>query len=359
MMRPRLRSRRHEQDQGTERVAERVALLNADTVRYREVLDALPIGVVIRDRDERELFRNSRATSPTGDLQADVLVGRALDALLASAPADRPRTETVQLRGPPPRSVELTIDSLASGGAVALIADASERHQLDSVRRDFIANVNHELRTPIGALGLLAETLAAERDPEVVRRLVGRMTAEAERARELIEDLLDLSRIETGGRPAPEPVAMTDVVERARQRVQAAEERSGVVIEVERIDDVNVQGTRDDLVSAVANLLDNAVKYSERGSTVHLEARAEADAVAIEVRDQGIGIAARDLDRIFERFYRVDRARDRRTGGSGLGLAIVRHVATNHGGDVRVSSIEGEGSTFTLTLHVDGNRNGS
>jgi two-component system sensor histidine kinase SenX3 len=143
---------------------------------------------------------------------------------------------------------------------------------------------------------------------------------------------------------------MTDVVERALRRVDAARDRSGVAISVERVDDVQVTGIREDLVSAIANLLDNALKYSDRGSTVRLDVRAAPPVIEVEVRDEGIGIAAKDLDRIFERFYRVDRARDRRTGGSGLGLAIVRHVATNHGGDVHVRSVEGEGSAFTMTL---------
>jgi two-component system sensor histidine kinase SenX3 len=349
MMRSR-RSRLQEQEREVERAEETVAALHDDSRRYREALDALPVGVVIRDDDDREAYRNGRAASPTGDLQADVLVARALDALFRLPRDERPHHETVTWRGPPARSVDVSVDSLPSGGAIGLVADVTERHQIDSVRRDFVANVNHELRTPIGALGLLAETLEAERDPEVIRRLVARMSAEAERAHELLEDLLDLSRIETGDRPAPEPVVMTDLVERALRRVDAALERSGVAISVERLDDAQVDGIREDLVSAVANLLDNALKYSERGSTVRVQVRAASGVVEVEVRDEGIGIAAKELDRIFERFYRVDRARDRRTGGSGLGLAIVRHVATNHGGEVQVRSVEGEGSTFTITL---------
>jgi len=353
-MRPRLRSRLQEQEQRAERASDHAALMQADVRRYRDALDALPIGVVIRDDVGHELYRNRCGASPTGELQADVLVARALDSLLDLPREDRPHHQTLVLRGPPARSVDLSVETLPTGGAIGLVADVSERHQLDSVRRDFIANVNHELRTPIGALGLLAETLEAETDPEVIRRLVGRMSAEAARAHDLIEDLLDLSRIETGDRPVAEAVSIRDVVERALQRVQAAGERSGVTIAVEHVEDVEVQGIRDDLVSAVANLLDNALKYSELGSTVQLQARAAGGLVEVEVRDEGIGIAAKDLDRIFERFYRVDRARDRRTGGSGLGLAIVRHVATNHGGEVVVRSVEGEGSTFTMALKADG-----
>jgi len=234
------------------------------------------------------------------------------------------------------------------------VDDVSERRQLEAVRRDFVANVSHELRTPVGALALLGEALSGESDPEVVSRLARRITAEADRAARMIEDLLDLSRIEGGG-PAPRRQVSVDML------VSAALERSRPVAELRRVHLQSshrrapgawLMGDEAQLVSAVANLVDNAVKYSDEGSSVRVSARMGDGCVDISVRDRGIGIPRKDLQRVFERFYRVDRARSRDTGGTGLGLSIVRHVATNHGGDVSVESAEGQGSTFTLHLPV-------
>ena len=328
----------------------RVEALERRLARLTEVLDALPVGVVVRDDDGAEAHRNLRASSPVGDLHADVLVSKALDAVVDQARLGGRRHETLELHGPPIRSFELTAEPLASGGVLGVLEDASERRRLDAVRRDFVANVNHELRTPVGALGVLAEALAGETDLEVVHRLVGRMSAEVERARALIEDVLDLTKVESGPRGAPEAVSLSDVVDAALQRVEAVAERNGVPVVAGEIAAVTVKGERAELVSAVANLLENAVKYSDPGSPVEVGAHVAGTAVEVVVRDHGIGIPAKDLDRVFERFYRVDRARDRRTGGSGLGLAIVRHVAANHGGEVAVTSIEGQGSTFILRL---------
>jgi two-component system sensor histidine kinase SenX3 len=184
----------------------------------------------------------------------------------------------------------------------------------------------------------------------VVHRLAARVSAEAERARALIEEILEFSSIEANHAAPHQPVAVASVVEAAAERVLALSERRGVAVRVIEPGDRTVVGHRAQLSSAVVNLLDNAIKYSDPGGAVEVEVSANGAWVDIAVRDRGVGIPARDLDRIFERFYRVDRARGRRTGGSGLGLAIVRHVASNHGGEVLVESREGEGSTFTLRL---------
>jgi two-component system sensor histidine kinase SenX3 len=214
-----------------------------------------------------------------------------------------------------------------------------------------VANVSHELKTPVGALGLLAETLADEEDAAVIRRLAHRMQAEAMRVGRTIHDLLDLSRLESEESPEREPVAVHLAVGQAVEQVRGAAEARGVVLEVADIGRrITVPGDRRQLVSAVYNLLDNAVKYSEPASSVHLRCATNGDWVELSVQDHGIGIPTRDYERIFERFYRVDRARSRETGGTGLGLAIVRHVATNHGGRISVTSREGEGSTFFLRL---------
>ena len=349
-MRPskaRLREQLEEQERLAGVRASEAERLRAKLAQVCDALDALPIGVVVRDGSGSVVARNPRSTAPTGDIQADAIVRGALDSMLASGGIGH---ETVELHGPPRRSVEVGVSPLPDGGVVVVVEDASERMRLDSVRRDFVDNVSHELRTPIGALGVLAEAIELETDPEVIKRLVGRMTAEVERAHVLIEDLLELSRVETRPSPSVVPVDLAGVVEASVQRVMQQCERCEVRVDVGEVADVVVQGDRSELVSAVANLLDNAVKYSEPGSSVDVSVRVADDAAEVVVQDRGIGIPSRDLDRVFERFYRVDKARDRRTGGSGLGLAIVRHVAANHGGDVTVSSVEGVGSTFTLRV---------
>lgn len=311
----------------------------------------MPVGVVIEDGSRRTIAANQLARSPFGEVTGDALAGGVLNRVIAQARTGDARTETLDLHGPQPRRLQVTASPLGDGGVVAVLVDASERRRLDAVRRDFIANVNHELRTPIGALGVLAEALSGEQDGATLNRLAGRISTEVERARALIEDLLDFSRVEADHQPTRETVAIADVIEIASARVSARGEQKGLHLDLPESDALpTVEGDREQLIMAVANLLDNAVKYSGAGTTVRVTVSSDHEAVVIAVSDEGIGIPARDLDRIFERFYRVDAARDRRTGGTGLGLAIVRHVATNHGGTVSVRSQEGVGSTFTLRL---------
>jgi two-component system, OmpR family, sensor histidine kinase SenX3 len=232
-----------------------------------------------------------------------------------------------------------------------VIDDVTEQKRIDAVRRDFVANVSHELKTPIGAIALLAETLADERDVAVAQRLSGRLRDESFRVSRIVDDLLTLSRIEGDDSPRFAHLAFAGIVAEAVARVHAVADHRGVSIEINDIDPgIEVLGDRGQLLSALANLLDNAVKYSEPNSSIEVTVAANREAVSLVVRDYGIGIPSRDLERIFERFYRVDKARSRDTGGTGLGLSIVRHIARNHGGDVTVSSREGSGSTFTLSI---------
>jgi len=257
----------------------------------------------------------------------------------------------IELFGPPSRVVLVAAYPIDEGGALATIEDITERSRLDAVRTDFVANISHELKTPVGALAVLAEALADETEPEVIRRLSLKMVEESIRAGRTIDDLLELSRIELGGEAIKEAVAVGLVIAEAVDRVRTLADRRGVVLRVvEPGDRMKVLGDRRQIVSALGNLVENAIKYSESGKLVEVSASTDGLNVDMRVRDEGMGIPTRDLDRIFERFYRVDRARSRETGGTGLGLAIVRHVATNHGGDVLVSSVEGEGSTFTLRI---------
>ena len=218
------------------------------------------------------------------------------------------------------------------------------------MRTDFVANISHELKTPVGAIAVLAEMLADETDQTVINTLSSRVVEESHRAARTIDDLLKLSRIELSHRLDDE-VDLTAVVGEAVARGRMAADGHQVQVEtVDAADRLWIRADRAQLISAIGNLVENAVKYSDDGSLVQVRIRRNERWVEVMVVDQGVGIPAADLDRVFERFYRVDKARARQTGGTGLGLAIVRHVANNHGGAVSVQSQEGEGSTFTFRL---------
>jgi two-component system sensor histidine kinase SenX3 len=325
--------------------------------RLRRALDALPTGVVVADEGGAIVLRNEAARHFLGVRHADVLVDEAVGSHLRSALAGEHRRQTLELYGPPKRTVVVTavpVDSdIGAFAALATIEDVTDRSRLEAMRTDFVANISHELKTPVGALALLAEALIGDDESEVVTRLAEKMVSEAHRMGRTIEDLLELSRIELGESPHREVVSVGLVAAEAVERVRHLADQRGITLEiVEPSHRLNAIGDRRQLVSAVANLVENGVKYSDAGSPVEVSARTDGMWVDIVVRDRGIGIPARDLDRIFERFYRVDRARSRETGGTGLGLAIVRHVATNHGGSVSVTSQEGGGSTFTLRVPV-------
>ncbi len=317
---------------------------------WTDVVDRLALGVVVAGPSGRIHHRN-RAAGALKGTHMGLLVDDAVERLLDGARTGVESRETLDLYGPPRVSVVVTASPLPGGGALATIEDVSERRRVDAVRTDFVANISHELKTPVGALAVLAEALTEEDDIEVVRRVAGRMTDEAQRVSRTIDDLLELSRIELGEEPIRDIVDVCDVVEDAVARGRPLAEFRGITITaLEAPAAVRVRGDRRQLVSALGNIVENGVKYSEAGGNVQVRVRVQGKWVELMVADDGIGIPAADHDRIFERFYRVDKARSRDTGGTGLGLAIVRHVATNHGGDVQVSSQEGEGSTFVLRI---------
>jgi len=353
------------------------------------------------------IYRNGRANALMVSRHGDALAAQAVTELLEDAWHEGSAERTLDLYGPPRRTLSVRALLIDDGrrplGVIAMIEDVSERRRLEEIRRDFVANVSHELKTPMGALGLLAETLVSEPDVEVAQRLASRIHNEAFRVSRIIDDLLDLTRIESEEAPPREPVLVNLVMAEAVQRMRAAADQRGITIHLaETATQVAVLGDRRQLVSAMQALLENAVTYSYDGSEVNVSATVSEDqglplgtaaaadgargtlsqgqptgsvavavdeatgthqtdafrasdrpTVRISVADHGIGIPARDLDRIFERFYRVDHGRSRETGGTGLGLSIVRHVASNHQGRVDVESREGEGSTFTLVLPLD------
>ena len=324
--------------------------------RLMTVLDACRDGVVVVDADGNEVYRNPAAGRYREARHADAVAASNIASLLDDARQGAARERTLALFGPPRAMLELHAVPLRDAtsdivGAAVFIYDVSEIHRVESVRRDFVANVSHELKTPIGALELLADTMAAESDPAVTRPLAERMVREAERLGRIVDDLLNLSLIEAQESPVRDPLPLDVLVQEAFDRVRPAAVVAGIELRVhDDAPNAMVACDHRQVVSAITNLVDNAVKYSEPGSAVDVTALVEANAVVVVVKDVGIGIPSRDLQRIFERFYRVDQARSRATGGTGLGLSIVRHVAQAHGGDVTVESVEGEGSTFRFVL---------
>jgi two-component system sensor histidine kinase SenX3 len=339
---------------------------SAETVRLRRSLDALPLGLVLCDESGSVLFRNAQAETLMSSRYGDAIAAQAVTDILAEGWLNGIAERTMEIYGPPRRTLTIRASVIDDGrrplGVLAIIEDVSERRRLEDIRRDFIANVSHELKTPMGALGLLAETLQFENDPAVANRLAQRINSEAFRVNRIIEDLLDLSRIESEGSPSREPVPVSLFVADAIERIRMSAEQHQVSLDFGEPDtNFVIVGDRRQLISAVHALLENAVVYSPEGGSVavsieRVEAATDGDGesvgpfVRIVIKDQGVGIPTKDLERIFERFYRVDPGRARETGGTGLGLSIVRHVAQNHGGTVVVDSREGEGSIFSLEL---------
>ncbi|ABL83542.1 MULTISPECIES: ATP-binding protein [unclassified Nocardioides] len=271
-------------------------------------------------------------------------------------------TELLMSRpGLPSRHVTARVAPLGSRLVLALVEDRTRERRVEAVRRDFVANVSHELKTPVGAIRLLAEAVhdAAE-DPEAVKRFSDRMLTESDRLSRLVQQVIELSRLQ-GDEPLeqPMPVELDEVIKVAVDTSAIDADSKRISIVTGGVSHLQVFGSEEQVTAAVANLVANAVSYSESDATVLVSTKADDDMVEISVVDQGIGIPPGEMDRIFERFYRVDPARHRSTGGTGLGLSIVKHVAATHGGEVRVWSVEGQGSTFTLTLprHVSARSN--
>jgi two-component system sensor histidine kinase SenX3 len=315
----------------------------------REAVEHLEIGVLVFDDSGRVGYRNAAATSFRGT-HVGVLLDGHVDEVVRASRVSGAHVALVELQGPPKIWLEISASSLPSGGVVVTIRDVSERARTDTMRSDFVTNISHELKTPVGAVAVLAEALMEETDPAVVHRLSDHLVEEAHRAVRTIDDLLKLSEIESKSL-GDEIVDLAVVVQSAVARGRVVDGGRGVEIaSLDVPDGLLLRGDERQLTSAVGNLVENAVKYSHAGDVVQVRTRVDDAAVEVMVADQGIGIPTRDLDRVFERFYRVDRARSRETGGTGLGLSIVRRVAANHGGEVLVSSQEGEGSTFVLRL---------
>ena len=322
-----------------------------------EVIDALPVAIAVLDAGEAVVLAN-RSAVELGIVRGERLLVAELRSLVRDVRRTRSLREVeVELRRARlqrlPEAVRVRLVPVAEHGHVALLVeDITEARRVEAVRRDFVANVSHELKTPVGAMALLSEALLdASEDPLAVRRFSGRLQREATRLARLVQELIDLSRLQ-GADPLPEAtvVAVDRVLTEAVDRTRTTAAARGIDLVRGGERGLTVDGSEAQLVTAVGNLLENAVHYSPEQTRVAVAARRHEGAVEITVTDQGMGIADKDLERVFERFYRADPARSRATGGTGLGLAIVKHIATNHGGEVCVWSVEGSGSTFTLRL---------
>ena len=350
------------------RLRDRIEELTEDRNRAEQILDALDDGILLLDGAGRLLVANPTARAWFGlpdDLRPGLPLRRVVSVRQIAELAEEATTKRAPVNGtvtvvlPEHRTLTLRAFPLAdrgpTGRTVVTLSDITQRRRLEVLRRDFVANASHELKTPVAALRALAETLesALSDDPEAARGFVVRVRREAERLDALVRDLLDLSRVERGALNV-EPVDMVGLVkEVAETYAERAEERR-IKLRTELRPQSMVRGDRAQLGLLLSNLVDNALRYTGARGTVRVRLDSIDGKVILEVADTGEGIPAKELPRIFERFYRVDKARARQTGGTGLGLAIVRHVAESHGGTVAVQSKVGKGTTFSVTLPVTG-----
>lgn len=349
-------------DKQLERAETRETSAQTALWRVESSLDALRAGLVLCDSNGRVAAQNSAATQLLQARHGEALVARVVKDLLERARSGERVTTRVELHTEPRRSYEVEAGPVQRAdeilGAVALVHDITEHDRIESVRRDFVANVSHELKTPIGALSLLADSLVADQEPEVVTRLAARMQIETQRVAATIDDLLTLAMLEDDSSHPAGQVDMAAAVAAAVDRIsETAEQRDVKVVPSVPAGISPIRGSRLQLESAVFNLLDNAVKFSDPGGRVDVDVEIgfedDRRTLTLRVADEGIGIPPAEQSRVFERFYRVDWARSRNAGGIGLGLSIVRHVAINHGGDVAVTSREGYGTQFTIKLPLD------
>jgi two-component system, OmpR family, sensor histidine kinase SenX3 len=326
------------------------------------VLSVLRSSAVILDETDT-VVKASAAAYALGLVRGHSLVPDELSELVRQVRRDGEIRETelhVRRPGDPARHVTARVAPLGSRLVLVLVEDRTRERRVEEVRRDFVANVSHELKTPVGAIELLAEAVCeAADDPEAVKRFATRMITESERLARLVQQIIELSRLQADD-PLEKaaPISLDDVLANAVDTSAIDADTKHISIVTAGTPGLRVLGNEQQVTAAVSNLVANAVLYSGPDSTVLVSTKASDGEVEVSVVDQGIGIPPDEIDRIFERFYRVDPARHRSTGGTGLGLSIVKHVAATHGGEVRVWSVEGQGSTFTLTLpqYVNGTK---
>ncbi len=337
-----------------EQLGERLAAAEDDRREMELVLSTMKEGVVLVSADGNVSFTNPAADRHLLGKPASLssILPLGLQEAVRSAAEGQFSTLADVETGAPSRWLRASAIPVGEEGSVLLvITDVTESKRLEAVRRDFVANASHELKTPVSSIRAAAETIrtAAAEDPTVAVRFAEQLEREALRLSRIVADLLDLSRLEAGSELG-ESVALDSLLREEGERLGSAAAGAGVALEIDAEAAPLVHGSARDLSLLVRNLVDNAIRYTKPGGRVNVGLEAGDGVVVLTVADTGIGIPTRDLPRVFERFYRVDRARSRETGGTGLGLSIVKHVAENHGGTVSVESELGRGSTFTVRL---------
>lgn len=319
------------------------------------ILDSMQEGVLLFDAGLEAAFANAAIEEHLGAAPASAtqLYPIALrEAVREVATSAEPRTMEVELHSRS-RWLQIRLTPAGEGAVLLVVTDVTDARRVDAVRRDFVANASHELKSPAASIQAAAETLrqVIHEDPQVAARFAVQLDREALRLSRIVADLLDLSRLESGSELG-ERLRLDELVrEEAGRHVEAARD-GGIDLQVAAASPVSVSGSARDLSLLVGNLVSNAIRHTSPGGSVEVGVHADGEVVDLVVRDTGTGIPARELPRVFERFYRVDRARARGTGGTGLGLSIVRHVAENHAGSVDVESELGHGTTFTVHLPI-------
>jgi len=321
------------------------------------ILASMEEGVLLFGPDGHTRLANQAAELHLGGRPSsiDALLPLGLQRIVRRAAEDRATIVTEAETGAPSRVLRGFAAPTEEGSVVLVIRDITETRRLDQVRRDFVANASHELKTPAASIQAAAETIltAAGENPSVIPRFAAQLEREAARLSRIVSDLLDLSRLESGS-ALDESVALDAIVRDEGERFEEPAAEAGVGLSVRAGGIPRVRGSSRDLALLVRNLVDNAIRYTRPGGQVEVDLTADDGEVVLAIVDTGFGIPSRDLPRIFERFYRVDRARSRETGGTGLGLSIVKHVAENHGGRVVVTSELGQGTRFEVRLPASG-----
>ena len=346
-------------------------MIGAETVtqlEYETLLESCGAGVLVLE-DDGTIDRANLAARRLLNISAFALIGKTLDEivpypelprLLALARA-QDCNQQIEIRSKEVNgySLRVSIAPVArlnrDASRYMLVAqDVTELRRLETIRRDFVANVSHELRTPLASIRAMAETLqdGALQDESVSGHFLGTIVTEAQRLTRISEDLLILSQAESRA-PEKARFALSELMEKVVTRFQPQAEKATIALAIAVPTGLEVLANHDQIEQVLVNLVDNAIKYTPADGRVMVTAEQLADSVAVHVADTGIGIAGQDLPRIFERFYRVDKARSRQSGGTGLGLSIVKHIVEAHGGAVTVMSEFGNGSTFTFTLPVE------
>jgi signal transduction histidine kinase len=339
---------------------ERFEALRAERARVERLLDVMPTAVLLFTADglayaNPQAHRMFELEEPAGLTPLRALGDKALEQAVDEA-AETGRSVTVEVRRDD-RQLSAHATRIAPTEIALVVTDLTDVRRVEAMRRDFVANASHELKTPVTGMQALADSLhlAMERDPDRARSMVERIQHEATRLARLVRDLLDLTRLEERADDRTrQRVDLHELCAVQVERLRLLAEREGVDLVLRDSDHASVIGIPDDLKLITGNLIQNGIQYNAEGGVVTVGVSRRGSMAVIEVADSGIGIPEAEQDRIFERFYRVDKARSRQAGGTGLGLSLVRNAVERHGGAVRVSSVLGEGSTFTVELPVDG-----